>query len=395
MITHCFIQRIRASRNACTFLLAPLLFFVSCQSTSSPQQASASPSPVQAVPQSPASVFPLGPFVKANDLNPILAPRGITMFACPIRQQAVAWEVKDVFNPATIVRDDTVWMLYRAEDTLGQHGGTSRIGLAYSADGLHFERLLYPVLYPSIDPAQKLEWDGGCEDPRLVQDSAENYWMTYTAYDGETARLSIASSPDLRRWVKYGPVFMRIEDGKYMDLWSKSGAIVCRKEGNQMIATRIQGKYWMYWGDTQMFLATSEDLISWTPLMDEQGEFIAAFGPRPGKFDSRLVEPGPPPFLTDSGIVLLYNGMNLPHREGGDPSLAEGAYASGQALLSADDPSQLLRRTPGPFLQPDQPYEIEGQVNQVVFIEGLAFLENSAFLYYGTADSKIGVAYRR
>ncbi len=376
-----------ASRNATSslFFLLILGCLLSCQS----------PAPAEEeIPPKEYAVWPLGPFVKANDQNPILEPKGNTLFACPIRGKAVAWEAKDVFNPAAVVREDTIWMLYRAEDTLGIHGGTSRIGLAYSTDGISFERFLYPVLYPSLDPARDLEWEGGCEDPRVVQDSAGNYWMTYTAYDGETARLCIASSPDLLRWVKYGPVFMRTDEGKYMDLWSKSGSIICRRVGDQMIATRIEGKYWMYWGDTEMFVATSDDLISWRPLMDEAGKFISAFGPRQGKFDSRLVEPGPPAFISDSGIVLLYNGMNLPHAEGGDPNLPEGMYASGQALLDPADPSRLLRRTASFFLRPDQPYETEGQVNQVVFIEGLAFLGDRAFLYYGTADSKIGVAYR-
>lgn len=380
-------QYFHASRNASLihFFLLFAAYLMSCQT----------PAPTtEEIPNQEHSIWPLGPFTKANELNPILAPKANTLFACPIQGKAVAWEAKDVFNPAAIVRDDTIWMLYRAEDTLGQYGGTSRIGLAYSTDGLSFERYLYPVLYPKLDPARDLEWEGGCEDPRVVQDSAGNYWMTYTAYDGQTARLCIASSPDLLRWVKYGPVFMRTEQGKYMDLWSKSGAIVCRRQGDQMIATRINGKYWMYWGDTEMFVATSQDLISWRPLMDQEGKFIAAFGPRAGKFDSRLVEPGPPPFLTDSGIVLLYNGMNLPHAQGGDPQLPEGMYASGQALLDPTAPSQLLRRTPSYFLRPDQAYETEGQVNQVVFIEGLAFLGDRAFLYYGTADSKIGVAYR-
>lgn len=372
-------------KHASYYLLICFLFLAGCAERQNQSESIA---------ESQHSVWPLGPFVKANDLNPILAPKSNTLFACPIQGKAVAWEAKDVFNPAVVVRDDTIWMLYRAEDTIGQHGGTSRIGLAFSDDGLNFSRFPYPVLYPSNDPAQKFEKEGGCEDPRVVQDSAGNYWMTYTAYDGETARLCIASSPDLLRWVKYGPVFMRVEEGKYLDLWSKSGSIVCRRQGDQMIATRIKGKYWMYWGDTDMFVATSEDLISWTPMMDAQGKLISAFGPRKAKFDSRLVEPGPPAFLTDSGIVLLYNGMNLPHADGGDPSLPAGMYASGQALLDPNNPARLLRRTPNYFLRPDQPYETDGQVNQVVFIEGLAFLGDRAFLYYGTADSKIGVAYR-
>ncbi len=340
-----------------------------------------------------AEPYPLGPFVKADSVNPILEPRSMNLFACPVQGKAIAWEAKDVFNPAVVVREDTVWMLYRAEDEIGKYGGTSRIGLAHSTDGLHFNRLLHPVLFPQEDAAKIYEWEGGCEDPRVVEDANSVYWMTYTAYDGKVARLMVASSADLLNWQKHGPAFAEAAAGKYLDLWSKSGAIVCERVGDQghrLAAVKIRGKYWMYWGDTDIFLATSEDLRSWTPVANAEGVPIPVFGPRSGMFDSRLVEPGPPAILTDSGILLLYNGMNLDAE--GDPNLGPGTYSSGQILLHPDDPSKVLQRTDHYFLRPEAPYELTGQVNQVVFIEGLAFFQGKAFLYYGTADSKIAVA---
>lgn len=93
----------------------------------------------------------LGPFTKADAVNPILGPQPATDFYCPVRQQRVHWEEKDVFNPCAVVRHDQVYLFYRAEDTLGRYKGTSRIGLAISDDGLHFERHGPPVLYPDHD----------------------------------------------------------------------------------------------------------------------------------------------------------------------------------------------------------------------------------------------------
>src|SRR5690348_2401599 len=78
----------------------------------------------------------LTPFVKADEVNPIMAPDSSATFNCPIIGN-VKWEAKDVFNPAAIVRHDTVFLLYRAEDSVGKYAGTSRIGLAWSTDGLH------------------------------------------------------------------------------------------------------------------------------------------------------------------------------------------------------------------------------------------------------------------
>ena len=74
-------------------------------------------------------------FVKADSINPILLP-GANSFFCPILKQEVMWEEKDVFNPAVVVREGKVYMLFRAEDKIGKYAGTSRIGLAMSEDGL-------------------------------------------------------------------------------------------------------------------------------------------------------------------------------------------------------------------------------------------------------------------
>src|SRR5580765_1589235 len=137
------------------------------------------------------------PFTKVDSVNPILTPDSTSVFLDPILNREVHWEAKDVFNPAAIVRNDTVFLLYRAEDKIGKFAGTSRIGLAWSTDGLHFTRQPSPVLYPDNDSLQKYEWEGGCEDPRIVESSNGTYYLTYTAYDGDKARLMIATSADL------------------------------------------------------------------------------------------------------------------------------------------------------------------------------------------------------
>jgi predicted GH43/DUF377 family glycosyl hydrolase len=330
------------------------------------------------------------PFTKADEVNPILTPDSTTEFLCPIRKQKLKWEEKDVFNPAAVVRNDTVFLLYRAEDTIGKFAGTSRIGLAWSTDGLHFKRNSQPVLYPANDAEKKFEWEGGCEDPRIAENANGTYYLTYTAYDGDKARLMIASSKDLYHWTKHGHAFANSYNGKYVNEWSKSGSIICKYDNGKAMAVKFNGKYWMYWGDTNIFLAFSDDLIHWTPVETNDGKLLVVFGPRKGKFDSDLVESGPPAMLTDSGIVLIYNSRNVPSK--GDSSLAEGTYAASQILLDKNDPSKVLQRMEGYFIKPDKPYEIAGQVNHVCFVEGLVNYKNKWFLYYGTADSKIAAA---
>ena len=361
-------------------ILLVIGFFVSCGPASDQAEGSAK--------QDEKYGWALLPFTKADEVNPILLADTGSIFYCPVRKVNVQWEEKDVFNPAAVVKNDTVFLLYRAEDSIGKFAGTSRIGLAWSIDGLHFTKHPKPVLYPDNDSAKVYEWEGGCEDPRIVEDNNGTYFMTYTAYDGDKARLLIASSKDLYHWTKHGHVFKN--DTADVNKWSKSGAIICKYENGKATAVSINGKYWMYFGDTDIFLASSEDLIHWTPVEGGDGKWTTIFGPRKGKFDSDLVEPGPPPMITDSGIALIYNSRNV--RSKGDTSLAEGTYAASQILFDLKDPAKIVERMDTYFIHPDKPYEITGQVNHVCFVEGLVNYKGKWFLYYGTADSKIAVA---
>jgi predicted GH43/DUF377 family glycosyl hydrolase len=344
------------------------------------------------------------PFNKIDSVNPILTP-GTGSFTDPVLKEKVLWEAKDVFNPAIVNRGGKIYMLYRAQDKTGVPAGTSRIGLAVSTDAVHFTRMQKPVFYPGNDAYKKLEWEGGCEDPRVVQDSLGTYYMTYTAFDGKMARLLVATSTDLLHWKKHGSVFAKAYKGKYAGLWSKSGSIVSTYKNGEPIATKINGKYWMYWGDTQIWSATSPDLINWTPIELQPGEqqstplesqvagmqrLKIVLPTRKGKFDSDLVESGPPAMLTDKGILLIYNSRNVPAI--GDKSLAEGTYAASQVLFDRHNPTKVLKRLNTWFMKPEKAYELSGQVNQVCFVEGLTRFKNNWYLYYGTADSKIAVA---
>jgi len=332
----------------------------------------------------------LGPFKRVNKANPIIKPDAQITFNDPIRNKPVKWEGNHTFNPAAVVRNDTVFLLYRAEDFIGKYKGTSRVGLAWSSNGISFDRLSHPVLYPANDAMKKYEWEGGTEDPRVVQDSSGRYYMTYTSYDGKTARLCEATSTDLRHWTKQGPVFAKADHGKYINLWSKSGAIITRKEGDHLIAAKINGKYWMYWGDTNIYLATSDNLTDWTPVTDGNGNLKPALEPRKGKFDSDLVESGPPAMIMNDGILLIYNSKNA--ADSGDVHLPVATYSAGQALFDPHNPGHLLKRTDHNFFRPEKAYEKKGNVNHVTFLEGLVPFHKKWYLYYGAADSTVCVA---
>ena len=351
------------------------------------------PSSAQTSEQLPASSpWQIGPLIRPV-AAPVISPDKSAIFDDPIRHAHVHWEALHTFNPAAIVRDGKIFVLYRAEDDtgkmeIGEH--TSRLGLASSSDGITFTRMPQPVFYPAPDAQQSREWPGGVEDPRIVESEDGTYVLTYTQWNRVTYSIGIATSRDLIHWTKYGPAFLGSAGGKYDHLQYKSGGIVTQLIGDHILAARIKGRYWMYWGEGAIRLATSPDLIHWTPVEDASGKPSEVITRRPGHFDSGFPETGPPPILTSAGIVVIYNGKNDPVH--GDPKLGVNAYAAGEALFAADDPSKLLNRTDTPVLKPEQPFEKTGQYAAgTTFAEGLVRFHNRWFLYYGCADSAVGV----
>lgn len=103
--------------------------------------------------------------------------------------------------------------------------------------------------------------------------------------------------------------------------------------------------------------------------------------PRKGYFDSRLVEPGPPPIVTADGILLIYSGADDSNR-----------YSVGWVLFSKDDPTRVMARADQPILEPTESWEKYGQVYNVTLAEGLVKKGDTWYLYYGAADTYVGVA---
>ncbi len=294
--------------------------------------------------------LPFSPWTRASDA-PIVSPQGTT------------WESAGTFNPAVVLHNGKIVMLYRAQDA----AGTSRLGYAESKDGVHFMRQPEPVLAPGAD----YEKNGGVEDPRL-QKFGDTYYLTYTGYNKKDAQLCLATSRDLIHWERKG-VILPAYKGNWNKGWTKSGAIV---------PERIEGKYWMYWLGTaadktdQMGLSCSTDLIHWTEATE-----TPVLPVRPDKFDSRVVEPGPPPILTSSGIILIYNGA--------DDQLV---YRTGIAVFDPHDPRKVLYRSEAPIFSPEKVWEKVGQVPNVVFVEGMTRKNGRWLFYYGGADKYVGVA---
>lgn len=355
--------------------------------------------------QEPLPDWALGPFSRPENAQAVIKPRPDTTFDCPLAKQTIHWEKFHTFNPAAVVHGGRIHLLYRAEG--GTEGSkitgigyyTSRLGMAISDDGLKFTTEPKPVFHPDNDVQMRSEWFGGTEDPRIVTSPDGTYFLTYTQYGrakmsqrsgSDYWGLGIASSKDLRTWTKYGSPFAGTP---FERMKIKSASILQEARDGKLVAAKVNGKYWMYFGEHAVNLAHSADLIRWTPLDNGKGKLLEVMKTRSGYFDSSLTECGPPALLTDKGIILIYNGQNRNPQKGGDSSLAGGTYSVGQALFDKNDPAKLITRLDKPFFQPALDWEKTGQYkNGTTFAEGLVLFKDKWFLYYGCADTFVGVA---
>lgn len=281
--------------------------------------------------------WPIGKLKKYRK-NPILNPS--------IRNR---FESAAVYNPSVIVKEGAVFMFYRAEQHY-YNDYISKIGLAISKDGFDFTRF---EGNPVIVPEKKYE-KRGCEDPRITQID-DRYYLTYVAFSGRRLAIGLAESGDLFSWKKRGLVLKNV----------KSGVLLPKK---------IDNEYVMYFGDSNIYIASSRNLKDWK-IQEEP-----VLTPRADNFDSRIIETGPAPLITDKGIFVIYNSWN------GEE------YNVGAAMFDKKHPERLIARKDKPILSATKSWESFGKINYVVFASGLIEREGKYLVYYGGADKSIGVA---
>ncbi len=269
--------------------------------------------------------------------NPILRPK-----------RENDWESKLVFNPAALYDNGLFHLLYRAvgEDNI------SRIGYAVSSNGYEFFRLDKPVFTPMGILESK-----GCEDPRLVSLEGK-FYMTYTAYSMKGVRVSLASTRNFIQWERYGVVLP--------DMENKDAVLFPEKIGGRYVMLHRPMD-----PPRSIWIAYSNDLVRW-------GDFKKVMAPIEGKWDGVGIGSASPPVRTEKGWLLIYHGIDK-----------DGVYRLGAALLDLEDPSRVIGRYPEPILEPEEDYELRGEVREVVFGCGICEVEEKYFIYYGAADKVI------
>lgn len=247
-------------------------------------------------------------------------------------------------------------MWYRAEGV----DGISRIGYAVSVDGIRWNRLREPVL----EPQGQLDVHG-VEDPRVTELDGM-FYMGFTAFGVNGQREDawtpmFARSDNLITWDRIGPL-VRGEDNKDHFL------LPVKLGGNYIAFHRRPPSIW---------LAESDDLLHWPEEL-----MRCILSPRPGSgWDSKRIGGNGPPIATEHGWLTLYHGYDKDH-----------VYRIGVCLLDLENPGIVINRPQEPILEPEEEWELHGNVPNVVFSSANPVVERTVHVYYGAADRVIGLA---
>jgi predicted GH43/DUF377 family glycosyl hydrolase len=302
--------------------------------------------------------------------NPILIPN-----------EANWWESKAVFNCAILHYENRFHMLYRAIGEYEKY--ISRIGYASSTDGYSFARSNHIALEPTQDYEEY-----GIEDPRVVEIDNQVYitYVILSAYvtDGAIVEAStaLATTTDFLKYTRLGVITSKGSNNKDVVLFpekmsQQQSSVLSLSSSNNADGA---GKYF--------FLHRPSSWIGSTYGVDKpsiwlgEGNALTNFEKhtlllKPEEdWEELKVGAGPPPIKTKTGWLVIYHGVSR-----------EKVYRAGAALLDLHDPSKIIGRTKTPILEPKEPYEKFGDVNNVVFPTGACVVDNDKlFVYYGAAD---------
>ena len=291
--------------------------------------------------------------LKRYNKNPILEPI-----------KAHDWE-EYVYNCAAIALDNKVHIIYRA---LGEDK-VSRLGYAFSQDGFNIdERLKKPIFVPKLETEKSMVGftNSGIEDPRMIR-IGNRIYIIYAGFNGRIAQSTIVSInvedflQKKWKWKRRGVIFPNIDN-----------------RNTALFPEKINGKYVLYTRFMpNIWVSYSKNLKNWSSPK-------IVMKPRTGMWDGYKVGIAGPPVKLKDFWLLIYHGVE--QKQDGR------VYKLGFVLIDSKNPEKFLYRSKEPIFEPNKDYELKGQIPNVVFSCATVVKEKKLFIYYGGADTVIGVA---
>ncbi|MHA3703488.1 glycoside hydrolase family 130 protein [Jatrophihabitans sp. YIM 134969] len=324
------------------------------------------------------------------------------------------YEVEGVLNPASgRDADGRLWLLPR----LVAAGNFSRIGLAeIVVDG----GVPTSVRREGVVLAPDEGWErgvsyGGVEDPRItwIPDLGRHV-MTYVANGPLGPHPALATSTDLRTWERHGPIHFDYQADLDTDLnlFPNKDCVffpepVTAPDGRPafvMLHRPMWDLSWIRPNETTYLPAGIDDdrpgiWISYVPVEDVARGMVALTRMQQHRlvatseydFEALKIGAGPPPIRVEQGWLLIHHGVTGELEQGWEQQ-QKVRYAAGAMLLDATDPSVVIARSAEPLLEPETAEETAGTVPNVVFPTAIEEIEGVRYVFYGMADTSIGVA---
>ena len=270
------------------------------------------------------------------------------------------------FNPGVILKDGIVHMLYRATDSNIKDNLNYISSIGYARLDLNTDILFdssEKVIYPTL--AEEVR---GCEDPRIVEFEG-SYYIFYTAFDGMKARVAIARTEDFREYRKLGVI--------NHPFWDKDAFIFPERiDGKIAYIHRIEPNIQLD------YFESFDQLLSANVWLEYVNKVKTSIIMKPElDWERKKIGGSAPPIRTEKGWLFLYHGV--------DDNMV---YRGSVVLLDIKNPSKVTARMPYPLIEPEEEYELTGDVNKVVFPEGAYIYGGELFIYYGAADKYIALA---
>jgi len=306
------------------------------------------------------------------------------------------FENEGVLNPGCITdAEGKTHLLYRAV----KKGNYSSIGYCQIDGDKILSRMDHPLLKSEFSYESH-----GMEDPRIIKIEDE-YYLFYTAYDGKNVYTAYASGPDVFNLKKQGIISPEITYEEALELIPKfylsekymqygkhyeqviSSDILLWEKDTFLFPKKIDGKFVLFvriMPGIQMMTFESFDQLTvdfWKDFIRNLGDHIL-MEPKYW-FENRKIGPGAPPIETEDGWIFIYHAV--------ETSMIGNIYRAGAALLDKTNPRKVIARLPNPLFEPEDGWEKSGEVSNVVFPTGTQLKGNDLYIYYGAADSKIGV----
>ena len=281
-----------------------------------------------------------------------------------ITKEHLHYQAASVFNPAATKVGDETLLLMRVED----RRGVSHLTIARSPDGIRDWRIdEEPALVAMPEKHPEESW--GLEDPRITYLPEQESWaIVYTAYSEVGPLVSLALTKDFRSFERQGPLFAPM---------NKDAALFPR---------RFDGKWAIIHRPEPASISMDQNIwISFSPHLKYWGEHKLLLKPRgAGWWDGHKIGLCAPPLETKDGWLMLYHSVRM---------TASGViYRLGLSLLDLEDPAIVLCRSDEWIFGPEEDYERVGDVDDVVFPCGWTLQKDQIYMYYGCADTYIGLA---